>query len=82
MQSRLLQIANPLFQYVSMFNFSNMTYPGGLWSFLWASKTKHPVKDMRLNSSMEMFYYNAGVHLAAFQLPEFQARALKPWTKI
>jgi len=83
MQGKLLEIAHPLFKYTSMFNFSNLTYPGGLWSFMWASLTKHPIKDMRLNSSgLEMFYYNSGVHLAAFQLPEFQVKALKPWTKI
>ena len=81
-QSQLLQIAHPLFQYVSMFNFSNMTYPGGLWSFMWASLTKHPIKDMRLNLGLEMHYYNPGVHLASFQLPEFQVKALKSWTKI
>jgi spermidine synthase len=81
-QSQLLAIAHPLFQYVSMFNFSNMTYPGGLWSFMWASLTKHPIKDMRLDLGLEMYYYNPGVHLASFQLPEFQVKALKPWTKI
>jgi len=83
MQSTLLKIVHPMFKYTSMFNFSNMTYPGGLWSFLWASKSHHPLSDLRpLDKKIEMYYYNQGVHQAAFQLPEFQAKALRPWTKI
>lgn len=82
MQETLLKIASPLFDWVSMFNFSNMTYPGGLWSFLWASRRYHPLRDFRKNTDMEMFYYNSDMHVASFQLPEFQAKALKPWIRI
>lgn len=83
MQAKLLSIANPLFQYTTMFNFTNMTYPGGLWSFMWASRTLHPGKDFKgISSELEMFYYNEAVHRAAFCLPEFQAKNLKPWIKL
>lgn len=82
MQQTLLKIADPLFKYVSMYNFTNMTYPGGLWSFLWASNELHPLDDLSEKPQMDMFYYNSEVHKAAFRLPEFQAKALKPWTKI
>lgn len=81
MQATLLKIASPLFQHVSMFNFTNMTYPGGLWSFMWASRGLHPLKDAR-DLDMQMFYYNGAVHRAAFELPEFQRKALAPWTKL
>ena len=81
MQKTLMRIASPRFRYVSMLNFTNMTYPGGLWSFLWASPEYHPVKDLR-PSMLDCFYYNAAVHKAAFQLPEFQRRALAEWTRI
>ncbi len=83
MQAKLLSIASPLFKYTSMFNFTNMTYPGGLWSFMWASRTLHPLKDFKgVKAELEMFYYNEAVHRAAFQLPAMQARNLESWTKL
>jgi spermidine synthase len=81
MQSTLLKIANGLFDYSAMFNFSNMTYPGGLWSFMWASRRFHPLSLIR-PLGFETFYYNENVHRAAFALPEFQRRALAAWTKL
>lgn len=83
MQATLLKIASPLFKYTTMFNFTNMTYPGGLWSFLWASRTLHPLNDLKVKTAeMPMFYYNETIHRAAFQLPQFQSEALKSWIKI
>lgn len=81
MQSTLLKITSPMFRYASMFNFTNMTYPGGLWSFLWASRSLHPFEKIAA-PTMPMFYYNIGVHRAAFHLPEFQAQHLKQWIKV
>lgn len=81
MQATLMKIANPLFKYVSMYNFTNMTYPGGLWSFLFASRGPHPLRDLK-PTSLETFYYNEAVHRAAFSLPEFQRRALESWVKL
>lgn len=81
MQATLLKIAASLFPCTSAFNFTNMTYPGGLWSFMWASRGPHPLHDCRPNV-MNTFYYNEGTHRAAFQLPEFQRRLLAPWTRI
>lgn len=82
MQKKLCEITSKLFQYVSPFNFTNMTYPGGLWSFLWASKSLHPLRDMKPSQVGEMFYYNEAVHRASFALPSFQQRLLSPWIKI
>ncbi len=86
MQSKLAEITSSLFKYVSPFNFTNMTYPGGLWSFLWASKTLHPLKDLRAErvdaKRIETFYYNEQIHRAAFALPNFQKRQLHQWIKI
>ncbi len=81
-QSALLEIAAPLFDWVSMYNFTNMTYPGGLWSFMWASRQHHPVKDIKPGAIPGCTYYNSEVHRAAFALPEFQKKQLQPWTKI
>ncbi|MBX3023151.1 MAG: polyamine aminopropyltransferase [Bdellovibrionales bacterium] len=80
-QVSLLTLASELFPCTGMFNFTNMTYPGGLWSFLWASRGPHPLRDLRPHR-LETFYYNEDVHRAAFQLPEFQRQSLKPWTTI
>jgi spermidine synthase len=58
------------------------TYPMGTWSFVTASKTRHPVADFdeaaaraRLAPFMdELKYYHAGLHRAAFALPAFVER--------
>lgn len=81
-QQSLLKIASPLFDFVTMFNFTNMTYPGGLWSFMWASKKLHPLKDFKTTTVKDCSYYNEDVHRAAFALPEFQKQRLRPWMKI
>jgi len=82
MQARLLQIANPHFDWVTMFNFTNMTYPGGLWSFMWASRGRHPLRDMNHINIPGCTYYNSEIHWAAFALPEAQKKNLGRWIKI
>jgi spermidine synthase len=53
------------------------TYPSGMWSFGFASKGVHPVLDMNeqtinaFTACNNLKYYNAGVHKAAFELPNF-----------
>jgi spermidine synthase len=81
-QKSLMQIASPLFDWVTMFNFTNMTYPGGLWSFMWASKGVHPLRNVQAPKVKGCSYYNSEVHKAAFALPEFQKQQLFPWMKI
>lgn len=80
-QTSLLRMCASLFPVTAALNFTNMTYPGGLWSFVWASRGVHPLSDLR-PAAMEMFYYSAGTHRAAFQLPEFQRKQLSQWTRI
>jgi spermidine synthase len=58
-----------------------MTYPGGLYSFSFASKGNCcPVGDLDARrvaeSGLTFEYYSDAVHRAAFALPEFQRRAL------
>lgn len=81
-QRALLEIAGGLFDCVTMYNFTNMTYPGGLWSFLWASNGAHPLRDVRALEIGDCEYYNSDVHHAAFALPEFQRKALGSLVKI
>ena len=60
------------------------TYPTGMWSFHYASKSSsvHPIEgldDERAQTfaeAQELKYYNAGVHRAAFALPNFVVKML------
>jgi spermidine synthase len=74
-QKSLLGILGSLFPHTHIYNFTNLTYPGGLWSFTYASRGICPQEDFDptrvLESGMEFRYYNPAVHLAAFALPGF-----------
>jgi spermidine synthase len=80
-QSSLLKVLNNVFAQCYLYSFSNLTYPGGLWSFTFASKKYHPVNDFdpqRVTSSSMVFdYYNEALHKAAFVLPSFVKNGLK-----
>jgi len=81
MQGALLKIISDRFEVTTAYNYTNLTYPGGLWSFTYASKGLHPIKDFnedRVKSSgLEFSYYNIDIHRAAFCLPEFMLKNLK-----
>jgi spermidine synthase len=80
-QISLVKVLSGLFRRVRIFNSSNLTYPGGLWSFSFAGKGDLcPVGDFdgkRVErSGMSFYYYNPAVHRAAFALPAFQLEQL------
>lgn len=81
MQKKLISLVKPHAHHYAFYNFHNMTYPGGLWSFLYASKKYHPVEDFAAErvqgSGLKFRYYNEQIHRGAFALPEFQKQALK-----
>jgi spermidine synthase len=74
------RILKPVFPVVDAYLFTNLTYPGGLWAFTYASKGLRPVRDLRparvKAAKMPLKWYNADVHSGAFALPEFVRRAL------
>ena len=74
-QQSLLKTMGKQFPLVSMYNYNNMTYPGGLWSFAFASKKYHPVTALDpvkiTDSGIPFSWYNAAVHQASFALPQF-----------
>lgn len=74
-QKSLLSVLNSVFPKCFLYNFSNLTYPGGLWCFTFASKKHHPINDFdkqRVTESGLCFsYYNAALHRSAFALPSF-----------
>ena len=77
-QASLVAILGERFRRVHLYNYVNLTYPGGLWSFSFAGKSDLcPVGDFdprRVDESGLTFrWYGAAVHEAAFVLPGFQA---------
>lgn len=70
----------PYFSRLHMYLFPTLTYPGGLWSFGFASKSRCPISDFNKNraaeANMKMRYYNTQMHRAAFALPEFVKKPL------
>ena len=82
-QRSLLSILGQRFERVQLYNYTNLTYPGGLWSFAYGAKTDRcPVGDFAVErvaaSGLQFRYYNPEIHRAAFCHPQFQADALKP----
>lgn len=81
MQKKLLSIVGGIFPIHTYYNFNNMTYPGGLWSFLFASKDIHPLRNFRdervKHCGIEFKYYNEQIHRASFALPEFMKKTLE-----
>jgi spermidine synthase len=79
-QKSVVGIQHELFARSHLYNFSNLTYPGGLWSFTFASKGLHPLDDFDPTrvaaAGMELRWYNPPVHRAAFALPNFVRMAL------
>jgi spermidine synthase len=85
MQIKLAQILSGIFPICRFMNFSNLTYPGGLWSFSVASKRPHPLNDFDSRrvekAKLKTQYYNSKIHHAAFALPEFQLERLQMYLK-
>ncbi len=82
-QRRLLGILNRHFPIVALYNFHNLTYPGGMWSFTFASQRVHPWRGLdggRIRaSSLEFKYYSEQIHSSAFVLPAFASKGLEDY---
>ena len=84
-QKNKLKICQKLFKKAGFYNYSNLTYPPGHWSFLFASKGPHPLKDFRAKSlqksGIDFRYYNEEIHKSSFARPQFVKKAFgKLWT--
>ncbi len=79
-QRSLLKIQSEIFPLCHVYNFTNLTYPGGLWSFTLSSKKYSPIKDVSFNrieeSGLDFSYYSYLVHKASFCLPNFMLKNL------
>ena len=72
MQKTLVRIFSEVFPKVHLYNYCNMTYPGGLWSFVFASGGLCPLKDFNPERVQQKFqYYSPDVHYGSFLLPQF-----------
>ncbi|MBI5060939.1 MAG: hypothetical protein HZB67_01350 [Candidatus Aenigmarchaeota archaeon] len=61
-----------IFPVVMPYFFASKRMPGGSFVLLLASKQYHPIKNFNLNQrGLKTRYYNQGIHVAAFSLPEF-----------
>ncbi len=84
-QASLLKIKSEVFPMTSLYNFANMTYPGGFWSFTFASKKYHPIKNFDTErvkeDDLKFKYYNSSIHIGAFALPQFMKDRLNPYIK-
>ena len=74
-QKKMYTNLRAVFPIVEMYQAFIPTYPSGFWSFAFASKTYHPVKDFdrerAANRGFHTRYYNEDLHLGAFMLPTF-----------
>lgn len=86
MQKKLMSMNAPYFKWKSFYNFTNLTYPGGLWSFFFASYKNHPLLDIQSDRKSgiegDFHCYSLDFHRGSFALPEFQRKNLEKWTLI
>ena len=76
MQAKLVEIVAGIFDKTFVYNFSNMGYPGGLWSFTFATKGLHPIADLdaeRVMNWIDLEYYNVDLHKGCFCDSDFSA---------
>jgi spermidine synthase len=81
-QRSMVEILAARFERVHIYNYDNLTYPGGLWSFTFAGKSDRcPIADFdaarAVGCGLEFRYYSPEMHRAAFVLPAFQFAALR-----
>lgn len=79
-QKHLLQILKDTFESVHVYNYCNMVYPGGPYSFSIAGNGQlDPQKIVREEDAKELFtqYYSLEMHKSSFILPRFQRDYLK-----
>ena len=76
----LFRITKPIFPVVEVCLFNNLTYPGGLWAFTFATKglnpRRKPVAARIKSARMALRWYNADIHAACFALPNFLREAI------
>lgn len=66
---------NELFPISEVYQMNIPTYPSGIWLFGFASKKKHPVRDLNKEKweslQIKTRYYNPELHVGSFALPNY-----------
>jgi spermidine synthase len=83
-QKQAYKVLKNIFTYVAFYVYSVPTYIGGLFSSVFCSENINP-KNIRFDEiqtkvndiSLETTYYNPGIHIGAFHLPEFLKNRLR-----
>jgi spermidine synthase len=79
-QPALFANQRPFFKRLHMYLYTTLAYPGGLYSFGFASQGPHPCEDFKPQkvhaSGVDFRYYTPDVHRAAFMLPAFVTESL------
>ncbi len=64
-----------IFKNVYVYQFQTAIYPSGFWTFGFATKKYHPLKDHQAEKwesfGLKTRYYNTDIHKAAFALPTY-----------
>lgn len=80
-QKFILRSLKSVFPFTFLYNYSNTVYPGGFWSFAFASKKYHPINDFQRDKmdlvDWDLSYYNENIHKSSFAQPEFVKKELK-----
>lgn len=75
MQKSLLGSLKTCFSKLYLYNYSNMLYPSGLWSFSFASDNICPITDFNYTKfsqvNIKCSWYNDNIHKSSFTLPQF-----------
>lgn len=81
-QQAMLARQREHFRRLHLYLFTNLTYPGGLWSFGFASQSASPAaggdSSRVAAAGIDFRYYTPAVHRAAFALPAFVLQRLGP----
>ena len=74
-QKMILQTLKKSFPITCLYNYGNVSYSIGLWSFALASLKHHPVKDFSkarvAKKEMPLSYYTPDIHKASFAQAQF-----------
>lgn len=80
-QKSMMGVLSEQFPFVRIYKFGNLTYPGGMWCFTYASKGLNPMTDFNPSrvddSGLSFRYYNKELHTASFALPQFAKENLE-----
>ena len=78
---KIVKNLTPVFPLVRFYLAFIPTYPGDMWSFVFASKGLDPVKDRQTGATISfqdsLKYYSPEIHRAAFTLPPFVKELVK-----